>query len=273
MTDKKSELAVVEKLLELGKKAEEYEISDTYAIYKGASVDYKMIKLYFQVRVEETLIENKSATTSITTVVEKLSSTPIITLTTPSSTSSLTSEKEKSKEKEGDSLEDEEEEDTKGKGKKEEEETLEKRVYSQLSSLIKNKETKEEAKKIAIFFNINGTSKTRTNILFVNKKAYTMNEIANLLLLKDKTTNEKERTDRRELTVERIAAAYAEETANYLKRNKKFIKIKNLDYLGFTKSFFCNEVKKDKEKAAEVYKAYLIYAKGWKGGNPKKIFR
>lgn len=226
MTERKSELVIAEKLLKNNRKLEEYDISDRFAIYRGATVDYKLIKLAFQLRVEEAVINSQTTLTSITTLATttttSLPSAPTITVTSPSAT-----EKTLRVSQDG-----EEEEESKTDTKQEE------KLYEVLSSKIKDERTVEEAKNIAIFFNINGTSKTRLNVLYINKKAYTMNEIAILLQLRDKTTTDREKTDRRELTVERIASAYCEETANFLKKNKKFIKIKNLDYLGFTKSFF-----------------------------------
>jgi len=98
-----------------------------------------------------------------------------------------------------------------------------------------------------------------------------MNELANTLQIQNKAEREKEKTDRSELTVERISSAFAEETAKFLKKNKKLVKIKELAHLGFTKSFFCREVKNDQEIAAKVYRAYILYAKSWKAGNPKRF--
>jgi len=106
----------------------------------------------------------------------------------------------------------------------------------------------------------------------IEKKAYTMNEFATTLGLTDKTRGEKERTDRSLITIERIAACYAEETQEYLTRNLSMSKIKDLGNLGFTKSFFCRVVRDDIKVTKKVYKGYLKFAKVWKGGgNPKRF--
>jgi len=113
--------------------------------------------------------------------------------------------------------------------------------------------------------------KKRTNIIYIKDKSYTMNEIAEKLLLSDKSRSEKERTSRDLLTVERIAASYAEETVLFLRRHSKFVKIKDLGALGFTKSFFCHQVYTDRIVAAKVYKSYINYAKTWTTGNPQRF--
>jgi len=259
MADKTENQIVAERLVELGKRVEEYEIADGIAIYRGAPVDYKKIKKLFYIRVSETIFEGKTAATTTTTLLKELGEVEKKEKTKPEGMTEVSTEVEVVKSA------------TKIEKKDEDEEKDVLEIYDKLDSIKLADGTEETAEKIANFFNVNGVSKTRTNLLYINKKTYTMNELAATLQIQNKADREKEKTDRSEITVERIASAFAEETARFLKKNKKLIKIKELGYLGFTKSFFCKEVKKDPELAAKVYKAYIYYAKSWKSGNPKRF--
>jgi len=245
--------SIIAKLNSLGRKEEEYDIEDGFAIYKGSPVDYKKIKILFKIRVSEVFIEEKTSSAVETTKAPEIFTKPIEVSETTEATTDLPKEKEKKKE------EFEEEEDNKDKDI----------VY--LKSFKIREGAEEIAEKIGIFLNINGTSKTRKNVIFLKKLSYTMDEITKKLFLRDRTVFDKEKADRKELTIERIASSYAEETARYLKKHKKYIKIKDLNHLGFTKSYFCNEVRKSQDLAEQVYKSYLKYAATWKSGNPLRF--
>jgi len=96
---------------------------------------------------------------------------------------------------------------------KDEKNELIKKKYSYTAHLI--------ADRIGVYFNINGVSKRRTNVIVLNGKSYTMNELTTTLEIVNQSERDKEKTRKEELTIERIAASYAEETATFLKKNIK----------------------------------------------------
>jgi len=108
--------------------------------------------------------------------------------------------------------------------------------------------------------------------MFLNKKAFKIDELTQALLLEDKTKGDKEKTDRNKITVERIQACYAEETRLFLIKNPPLTKFQKLGQFGFTKSFYCYEVATDRKVAKQIYSELLIFVKTWTGrGNPKRF--
>jgi len=255
MTDHKK--ALVSKLTELGKKQEEYHIVDGFAFYKGSPVHYPTIKINFARRVAEVYFsKDPEKTVTVSTSTETKEETPLhadieVSTVSSSSLSSSTSPSFSSFEE------------AKFKNLKMEDIT------------IKDEEVKAVCENIGIFFNLNGISKSRTNLIIVNRQVFKIGEVTTALGISDHTFSDKERTIRSALTVERIASCFAEETAKFLKKHEELSKIKPLKHLGFTKSFFCDEVLKDKNKIKEVYREYVLYARSWKitsaSQNPRRF--
>jgi len=205
----KANIQVTEKLIQEGEKLENYNIVDGFAFYRGSPVNYGLIKRKFEARVKKFIEKNE----------EKLSA-------------------------EKDLKEEEEVKETKkeveGPDPTDEVSTILEYPESSSSSISlispavisvdKNNSitgfiTPQEspATRIGIFFNLNGTSKTRKNVIFLNKKAFKVDELTSALLLEDKTKTEKEKTARDKITVERIQACYSEETQIFLKKKSKII--------------------------------------------------
>jgi len=69
----------------------------------------------------------------------------------------------------------------------------------------------------------------------LNKKAFKIDELTAALLLEDKTKGEKEKTDRKKITIERIQACYAEETSIFLSKNAPLSKFPKLKKFWFYK--------------------------------------
>jgi len=191
----------IEKRLEsLGKKKEEYDIEDGFAIYKGTPVNYKKMKILFKIRVSEVFVEEKTNVTVETTTSKEIKKDT----TKPEEPATTTKEEVK---------DDEEDE-----GDKEDRDLIYLKTYD-----IKEG-TEKIAEKIGIFLNINGTSKTRKNLIYIKDFSFSIDELTKKLFLKDRTNGDKEKTDRSELTIERIAACYAEETSKYLKKTQEICK-------------------------------------------------
>lgn len=240
---------VAQKLEQEKERLENYNIVDGFAFYKGAQVDYTQIKLKFEERVKK-LVEKSD---------EKLIK--------------------------GEEVKEDEEVEVKEKDKtkKEGEETTIGVVKTSIKSVLQSiedtksisgfiSEVTSPAARIGIYLNLNGTSKTRKNIIFLSKKAFKIDELTAALLLEDKTKGEKEKTDRTKITIERIQACYAEETRIFLTKNEFLTKFPKLKNYGFTKSFYCYDVIKDRRLAKAVYSELLFFTKTWTGrGNPKRF--
>jgi len=108
-------------------------------------------------------------------------------------------------------------------------------------------------------------------VIFLNKKAFKIDELTNALMIEDKTRGDKEKTERSAITIERIQACYAEETAIFLSKKTSLTKFARLNQYGFSKSFYCYNVIMERSLAKKVYIELLLLTKNmdWKRKSKK----
>jgi hypothetical protein len=130
----------------------------------------------------------------------------------------------------------------------------------------------KETKKIAVFLNLGGFSSTRKNVVKINKKAYTLDELTSKLEMINFSKTTAKTTDRKMLTLTRVCMAYADETREAIKLNPNITRFADLGDLGFVYSWACSGL--TELEVRKIYIKQIDLVASWtpsRTSNPKRF--
>jgi hypothetical protein len=130
----------------------------------------------------------------------------------------------------------------------------------------------KESKKIAVFLNLGGFSSTRKNVIKINEKVYTLDEMTSKLEMINFSKTTAKTTDRKLATLTRVCMAYADDTRKAIKLNPIISRFADLGDLGFVYSWACNGLSEDEVR--RIYIKQLDLVSSWtpsRTSNPRRF--